>query len=209
MLSNTQNQETAAHDTATRRRRAARLITEVFHPGPLAAVLLIAVAVRNSSDMGDLVKWAVVGILFAAVLPMLYVLRGVRRGRFSDHHVPNREQRIVPLLIAAFSVLFGLALMIIMGAPRDLIRLVVAMAIGLIAVTPITRLWKISIHTAVASGTVATLAFLFSPALLVLSPIVGLVAWARVELRDHTRAQVIGGATFGAAVAATTFSLIR
>jgi hypothetical protein len=209
MLNDTRKQETTARSSAPRRNRIARLITEVFHPGPLAAVLLIAVAVRNSSDIGDMVKWAVVGILFAAILPMLYVLRGVRRGRFSDHHVPNREQRIIPLLMAAFSVLVGLVLMIVMGAPRDLIRLVVAMAIGLIAVTPITRLWKISIHTAVASGTVATLAFLFSPALLILSPIVGLVAWARVELRDHSPAQVIGGAAFGAAVAATTFSLIR
>ncbi|MFE6840910.1 phosphatase PAP2 family protein [Streptomyces sp. NPDC057705] len=38
---------------------------------------------------------------------------------------------------------------------------------------------------------------------------VAVVSWSRVELEDHTTAQVLAGAVVGGAVAAGTFALVR
>ena len=59
----------------------------------------------------------------------------------------------------------------------------------------ITLVWKISIHCAVASGSVAILALAFGPLVLGGYLLVGLLGWSRVALRDHTAA---GGRRRGA-----------
>ena len=56
------------------------------------------------------------------------------------------------------------------------------------------------------AGAVVTLVLVFGSAVLVLSPVVVLAVWARVELGDHTAAQVASGAAIGTMVAAVVFS---
>lgn len=73
-------------------------MTEVLAPAPLAAALL-AVAWRSYRPWPGVVAWGLVAALSGSVLPMLFVLRGVRRGRLTDHHLRLREQRALPLLV--------------------------------------------------------------------------------------------------------------
>ncbi len=94
-------------------------------------------------------------------------------------------------------------------APSDLIRLVAAGVVGLVSVTLVTLVWKISIHVAVVTGSSVTLVILFGWPLLVLLPVVGLTAWSRVALRDHSRSQVIVGALLGVVVAGIMFGWLR
>ncbi|MCZ9345061.1 phosphatase PAP2 family protein [Streptomyces sp. TRM76130] len=69
--------------------------------------------------------------------------------------------------------------------------------------------WKVSVHTAVASGVavVITVAYGWWAALLFLG--VATVGWSRVSLRDHTTAQVIVGAIVGGTAAAVVFAGLR
>jgi membrane-associated phospholipid phosphatase len=120
-----------------------------------------------------------------------------------------REQRARPLLVGIASVVVGLLLLAALGAPRPLVALVAAMAVGLATSLLVTLAWKISVHTAVNAGAVVILILVFGPMLLLLAPLVALVGWARVEVGDHTPAQVIGGATLGATIAAVVFPLLR
>ena len=53
-----------------------------------------------------------------------------------------REQRRVPLLFAVACVVTGLALLALLGAPRQLLALVIAMFVGLIVTLTITLAWK-------------------------------------------------------------------
>jgi membrane-associated phospholipid phosphatase len=199
----------ASPPAVTWRHRLARLVTEVLAPAPVIAALLLAIAWHSTPTPGAALKWALLAIAFCSILPMLYILRGVRRGRLTDHHVRVRRQRRTPLLVAGGSVLTGLALLVASGAPRDVIALVGAGAVGLAVAIAITLFWKISIHAAVAGGSVVVLALVFGPALLTLSVLVALCAWARVEVSDHTPAQVAAGAAVGATVAAVAFALLR
>ena len=62
----------------------------------------------------------------------------------------------------------------------------------------VTLVWKLSIHAAVVAGAVTILVQVFGLPLLVLAPLVALVCWSRVALRDHTPAQTVAGAALGA-----------
>lgn len=193
----------------TNESRLARAITEVTAPAPTALALLLVVAWHGSTSKWAAVVWGAVAVVFASLLPLAYILRGVRTGRWSDRHVSERHQRHVPLAVGMVSVAVGLGLLLAGGAPRELLALVAAMFAGLGTALLVTLRWKMSIHTAVVSGSVVILALVFGPALLLLLPVVALVAWSRVELDDHTPLQTLAGAVQGAAVAYVVFTLLR
>ena len=191
------------------RRKVARLVTEVVAPAPIATALLIAVAWHSASSIAQGAGWALLAVLTVIPVPLLYVIRGVRRRRYSDHHIGVREQRPLPLLVGMASVLVALALLTVAGAPRDLVALVGAMAVGLSTTLLVTFFWKISVHAGVTAGAVVILVLIFGQPLLILASLVALVGWARVELGDHTPLQVIAGSGLGALIAATVFTLLR
>jgi membrane-associated phospholipid phosphatase len=120
-----------------------------------------------------------------------------------------REQRRTPLLVGLASVTIGLVLLLWLAAPRELLALVAAGAAGLIVSVTISLWWKMSIHTAVAAGAVTVLVLVFGPALITTAPLVAIVGWARVQLRDHSVGQVVGGALIGAVIAAGVFTTLR
>jgi hypothetical protein len=67
-------------------RRLARLVTEVLAPAPLSAVVLVVVALHSAASTAEALRWVVIGVLFATLIPFAYVLRGARRRRLTDHH---------------------------------------------------------------------------------------------------------------------------
>jgi membrane-associated phospholipid phosphatase len=107
------------------------------------------------------------------------------------------------------SFLAGLAILVALEAPRQLVALVVAMLAGLAATLVVTLWWKLSMHVAAVSGTVAILALTFGPALTMAVPLVAVVAWSRVRLGDHTAAQTVAGAALGGLVGSTVFIMLR
>jgi len=189
--------------------RIARLVTEVLAPAPIVAAILVVIAIHSTPSVSAALGWALLAVLFASVIPMAFVLWGVRRRRLSDRHVRAREQRFLPLLVGIASVFIGLALLSSLGAPRELIALVGAMIVGLMVSLVVTLAWKISIHSAVAGGATTIVVLVFGAVGLILFVIVGFTGWARVRLGDHTLSQVIGGSALGALVAATVFTLLR
>jgi membrane-associated phospholipid phosphatase len=184
-------------------------VTEVLAPAPTVAALVLLVAWQSAPTAAEAVRWGALATLFVSVMPFLYVVRGVRRGGLTDHHVGVRQQRPIPLLVGVTSMLVGLILLVLWGAPRDLVTLVAAVATGLALSLLVTLVWKLSIHALVVSGAVTILLFVFGPLLLVLAPLVPLVCWARVAVHDHTPAQTLAGAVLGATVAAVVFSALR
>lgn len=195
--------------TATRRQQMAQLLTEVLAPAVLVVVLLIVVALYSSSSLLSGLGWGALAALFVGVIPYLFLLSGVRRGRWTDKHVRLREQRTVPLLFALACSVVGLFLLGLLGAPDDLIALVIAGLAGLLVTIAITLAWKISVHAAVAGGTAMILTLLFGLVVVPAWSLVASVAWARVEIQGHTRAQVLAGSLVGATVAAAAFLASR
>lgn len=189
------------------RRAVARVITELSAPAPLTAVAIAIVAGHSAASPGAAIGWALLGGLFAPLLPLAHLLRQVRTGRVSDHHVAVRQQRPRILAIALLSVTVGLALLATLGAPRPLIALLIAGASSIAAALVVSFWWKLSIHMVAVGGVLTVCALIFGPAVLALTPLVPIVGWARIELTAHTPAQVAVGALLGSAVGGCVFTM--
>jgi len=153
--------------------------------------------------------WGLVAAFFAAVVPTMFITRGVRRGRWADRNVGARGSRLVVLAFILLSVATGLAVLAVGGAPRELTQYLGCMLASVALLAAITTVWKISIHCAVASGAVTILMLLYGPWVAPAYLLVAVTAWSRVELGDHTRWQVVAGIILGAAAAVASYWLIR
>ncbi|MEU4932582.1 hypothetical protein AB0G54_39855 [Streptomyces yokosukanensis] len=154
------------------------------------------------------IGWGVFAAVFTAVLPTLILGFGERRRYWGDRHVRRRQDRIVAAPGVMASVITGTALLYGLRAPVEVTALVTAMLAVLLALLVITFFWKVSVHSAVASGALTILATDFGPWLLVLTPLVVLIGWSRIRLRCHTVGQVTVGVLIGAAVSAPVYTLL-
>jgi hypothetical protein len=189
--------------------RLARVITEVLAPWAVIVLLSTAVALRAGDfHLWPALLWALVVAVFSAGVPMHFITRGARAGKYDTHHVNNREGRSLVLVICFGSTAVGLAILLLGSAPRA----TVAMTLVMLAVLFVTGLitvvgkWKISMHAAVSAGGVAMLAFLYGPLALSLLLLVVMVCWSRVVLGDHTTGQVSVGAATGILVSSALFA---
>jgi membrane-associated phospholipid phosphatase len=192
-----------------RRLLVARLVGELLSPPPIIVVLALVVAWDSSPTPGMAVVWGGIAAVFAGVLPYALILRGVRRGRLSDKNISLREERIRFGVVAITSILVGLAVLAAFDAPAEVVALLASIAVGVACGWVITLWWKISVHAAIAAGAVAVLMVVFGTALLAAWPLVGVIAWSRVQVGDHTPAQVLAGVALGTVVNATVFPLLR
>jgi membrane-associated phospholipid phosphatase len=154
------------------------------------------------------VGWGLLAALFTAVLPTLFISYGIRRGRWSDRNVGARRPRLAVLAFSAVSVAAGLVLLTAGGGPGLLTGYLAFMLASVALLTAVTTVWKISIHCAVASGSVVILALSFGPLVWPAYALVVLLGWSRVELKEHTVAQVIVGSVLGAASAAVAYAVL-
>ncbi len=190
---------------ATSREHAlARTISDRLHPKTWIVVVCLLVGWHTDGWAG--MVWSLIGVLFAAVIPILFIDHGIKKGRWSDRNVGAKRARLLVMAVILTSVLTCFVLMAGLGAPRILIALIASMMVTLAALALITLAWKISVHQAVSAGAVAMLAQTYGPWALLGYSLVALVGWSRIELRDHTPAQVVAGTVLGSAVAAATFA---
>ena len=155
------------------------------------------------------IGWGLLAAFFAAVLPTAFISYGVRRGRWSDRNVGAQRPRLIVLAFITASVAAGLVLLAVGGAPRMLTGYLAYMLASVAALAAVTLVWKISIHCAVASGSVAILALTYGPLVLSAYALVALLGWSRVALKDHTVAQVVAGSVLGAGAAVLAYAALR
>lgn len=187
-------------------RRTAHVVTEVLSPAVVVIALPLAVAWHATGhDAVATVGWGVLVAVFYSVLPMAFLVRGARRGRWEGHWVRDRAHQTLPLLVCLGSALAGMAIMLAGGAPREVVALAWAMILTLVVCLVITRWWKVSVHATVAGGAVAMVTLLYGPWLLLLALLAALVCWARVAVEDHTVAQVLVGVVLGPVVGGAVF----
>lgn len=181
-------------------------IGQLTDPAVLVTLVLAVISLRSAAPLSAL-GWTVLAGVFCVGIPLTVLFSLVGRGMILDRHVVIREQRRWPLLAALVSVVLGVAALSVLGAPRPIVALVLAMLTGLLAMTMLSSVYKASFHLAVAAGVGGVLATVYGPwiylpalaALLV-------IGWARLCTGRHTLGQVTAGAVVGWAASATVFA---
>ncbi|MFD5414901.1 phosphatase PAP2 family protein [Streptomyces nojiriensis] len=190
----------------TPRQKAARILSDTLAPAPLVVGLLLLVGWHGTAAWAGL-GWGLFAALFCGVVPIGIIALGVRRGALTDQHIRVRRQRVVPMALSLVSVVAGVTLLHLLGAPREVFALVVAMLVGLVSSLLVTVVWQISIHMSVAGGTVMILLLVLGPRVLPAVPVAAAVGWSRLVLKAHTPAQLLAGTALGG-IAALTFALL-
>ncbi|MEU6311098.1 hypothetical protein [Streptomyces sp. NPDC047014] len=190
----------------TPRQKAARVLSDGLAPAHLVMALLLVIGWHSTRSWTGL-GWGLLAALFCGAVPIGIVTLGVRRGALTDPHIRVRRQRVLPMGLSLLSVLAGLALLHLLGAPREVFALVVAMLVGLVCSLLVTVTWQISIHLSVAGGTVMILLLVFGPPALPAAAVAAAIAWSRLVLEAHTPAQLLAGTALGG-TAALAFALL-
>lgn len=174
----------------------ARVVSIVGHPMVLVPVA-IAFAMRGKVDATQ--GATILGAVFGAIAIVgVYLVHGVRTGRFAHVDVSRREERGSFYRVALAATALATATLYFTTAPRGAV-FGVGTAFALLAVGSVLNLWiKASLHTAfaiVAAGIVGVGAPLVFAVLLAMA---AAVAWSRLALGRHTAREVAVGALLGA-----------
>jgi membrane-associated phospholipid phosphatase len=187
----------------------AHIISQVMNPLFVALPTFLLVALHTAPDtLHALLWWAVIVVGISAV-PFVFILRGVRRGDYTDQHLSIREQRLIPLLFGLGCTAVVFLCLLLLQASRPLIASMVAILFGGIITLTITRYWKISLHLVAMAGAVIVLGLVVGPLFYLLSPLVLLVGWARWQVRAHTPLQALAGTALAVGVTVAIFELFR
>ncbi len=189
-----------------RRERWAWRVSMIFSPPLVCAVSLLGLAAYLATP--EAWGWSLIDMVLIVGLPMLFVAWLVQTGRASDIDLRHRHQRAWPYLVTILTAGVAVGLSFVFGAPRLFTLLIGALMAQTVILAVITRVWKISLHSATVAGAGVVAWHLAGPASLLILALTPLVAWSRIVLRRHDLAQTVAGALVGGLVYSAAFLLI-
>ena len=132
--------------------------------------------------------------VFGCVLPLVMVLGLLKLDIIKDFYAYDKETRFIPFLWTTLFYLLGVISLIRVSSPPVVTALMACYFVNGIVLMLITFKWKISIHASGITSPFTALVYLLGGVMLPLLLVVIPVAWARVELKAHTKMQVTVGA---------------
>lgn len=185
----------------------AQVISTVFNPviDPAISFLLLTWT-DQQLNLSEKIEFLGIADLFASGLIILCLFIFIRFGLINAPDIPNRQQRLLPLMIAAIVLLTGFLTLSFVHAPHLIRALMGCYATETLLVAIISYWWKISIHTASMGCSLAALSVRFGAIVLPFYLLLPLVGKARIVLKRHTIAQTIAGAFLG--IVLTTIQLL-
>jgi len=174
-------------------RKFAWLITRIFDPTieiPLAVGMTVWFAVEPSLRLMMLLF---IGV-FYVLLPAIYFVVRIRKGKVSDWDVTKREERRA---IYQFSIVSHLVGVLAVASLEQFFLMKILLILWIVSVVfmVINMYWKISVHAGVNAFLMVLLNNFYGWKIFGwLMVVLLLVLWSRVYLRKHTTTQVMAGA---------------
>jgi len=190
-------------------RDLARILSTIFNPFLCALALFVILSSQTARSTLEFWKLLFLSTAFTSLLPMLYVFWLYASDRISDLDMSQRRER--ESVFSAFTLAYTLGLIVLWAAhaPMLMLAALAGYAVSGAMIQVITRYWKISTHALAISGAMTVIVFLDGRSPLPFLVLIPMVGWARVYLRAHTLAQVIGGSLLGIASVTVLFDLFH
>ena len=172
----------------------AKIISYVFDGSFISIPILFVICLIVVENKLEAVGWAFLCLLFGAVIPYLYIGFLYKKKEINNMHIPEKENRIKPLLLSCASYIACFIILYLLDGPIFLKSIFAVSVVSTIILTIITYFWKISIHTSWITFIVITFNILLGSWMLLMVPLIPVIGWARVRIKQHTINQVIFGA---------------
>jgi len=179
--------------------KIAYIISRIFDPVLLLLPLGIIVMSSGHLDGRNRLAWALVLILFLAVLPIITVIIMIKKKKFTLE-MERKEDRTPFFITILFFWLIGLILSWSLSGPRLIIGLIAGAMIIVTLMTIINFYTKISGHSMMITAGGFLINLLYGWNYWWLFLFVPIVAWSRYVLKLHTIGQLIGGCCLGGLV---------
>jgi membrane-associated phospholipid phosphatase len=179
----------------------ARWVSHVISPHIVGVVIISVISLQFSSNPLEDLRWLALLMPLLVIPPLSYLMWLVRQGRLKDIYIPNRKNRITPLVFMMIWLLFLWGLIRYLAAPPTVEGLFVITIILFGALGAITLFWKISFHAGIISAAATTTVMLGGYSTWPVTLLVPLVGWSRVRLQRHTPRQVLYGSLLGMLIA--------
>lgn len=144
----------------------------------------------------DVITVTLLSVFFAVLVPSTAAYIWIKDKKL-EMDMPNREDRLYPLLCTIISYLLGVITLFTINAPSIITVLMFCYFTNTLLVLIISSFWKISIHTVGVAGPAVFLIYVFGYPGLIFLPLIPIVMWSRLFLKRHTFNQVIAGAILG------------
>ena len=189
------------------RRRIANITSNTLSPFVISLVVILLLSLEATRSTLEALKWSLL-LIGISILPVyLVVIYLVRRRKLGNHFIAVRQQRTKIYLLAGIGALAGGAVLFYLGAPPVLFATVVTGLLATVVFMGINLWWKISLHAAFMAASVTTLVMVYGSIAALAVVLLPLVAWARIELEEHSIAQVVVGTLLAASIAVVVFYL--
>ncbi len=182
-----------------RSERIARVLSYLFLPPVLNITSFAFVIFSFESEIGSPWKIFLYTSIFTVILPILIFILFLRKGKIADPDARERTERHIPYIVFAVVITVGLLLIPWADHAPEIRTLFIIYLFNLIFLFLVNLFWKISAHTMGAGGFLGTALFVFGVWGFLALPVVIALAWARLELKCHTPAQIVAGALTGLA----------
>ncbi len=198
----------------TRSTRLARVIVRATNPCILSVLVLFAIALTESSNVGALVGWVMILILFLVVLPLAYTYMRIIRNKSDTRSIVNpmiflRQHPRDILIIGVLSGLPCVVILVFLEAPLPLLETLITLLAGSLIIASFTMFYRISYHLAALTILVIMTTITWGSIFLVTFAAIPLSSWAKYRLHEHTLTQLAIGIFLSMAVSGTTLYVLR
>lgn len=182
-------------------------IISTFTIPPIFCFILFAILGTNIEIINKHVYYSII-FSFGLLLHIIWVVILYQLKIIDDWQIEKKEQRKLLFVGAIVIYLLGLLFLKYFKMPDVIVISWLSYIISTILIYFINLYWKISIHLVGSSGAIFILYYLLNlPIYYMLIP--AIIGWARLYLKKHTPAQVLGGYVFGLVIPLVIFKLFH
>ncbi len=189
------------------RERIANLISKILNPLVVSLVLILLLSLKSTFSTLDAVKWSLISIAIGILPVFSVIIYLVRKQRLESPLIITRRQRTKIYLLTGVCAGIGSIILLYLGAPKELMVTFVAGFSAVAIFMCVNLLWKISLHTALITASIAILIILYGSMVAVIVVLVPLIAWSRIELKHHSLTQAATGALLATLIVVAVFYL--
>ena len=191
-------------------RGIAKVISNLFHPYVVMALVIAMVAYKASPSFSVWIKWTMVALLPAYLFPLSYmqakvvIVSRTTRSQVTFRSFFREEPNEMLLLACLFGIPSALILYSL-GSPPDIIATVVGVGATSLLIALVNYIYRASFHLALLTSLATPLVVISGISPLVIAPFIILLGAARCYLGEHTPLQLLAGFLIGLVVTAGIF----